>query len=449
MAGPTGFVGREGELSRLLGGPGGDVRLVLVVGDAGSGKTRFVAEAIGWAAAGGMVMVRGECLPLAGTLPARVAAAAAAERVFGYAEAAVQLQRAVELCQAANAAEALIALGRTAAAAALIDPLTSMPPDRDHCAVHVARAEIDLLRGETGAATGRWPLIYAFPAITSRIDCAYESAPRAVEAMLWTGRPGDALQETRRALALFKAPDLTILSGRLLMAGMRACADVAEQARARRDQQTAADAADAADGLATWVERMGGLPFTGHRYVATIPAERATWDAERTRVAGPGDPGAWDGAAKAWQDLCCPRRAGYAWWRQAQAQLDAGQPAAAAAGALRAAAAAAGGHAPLLAQIRTLAERARIPLHPPAAGEPEAPPPAQLLTRYGLTGRELTVLRLLAAGRTNPQIGAELYISTSTASVHVSNILRKLGVSSRVQAAAVAERAGLLAPRPP
>ena len=59
------------------------------------------------------------------------------------------------------------------------------------------------------------------------------------------------------------------------------------------------------------------------------------------------------------------------------------------------------------------------------------------------------MLRLLAAGRTNPQIGAELYISTSTASVHVSNILRKLAVSSRVQAAAIAERAGLLAPRHP
>ena len=72
-----------------------------------------------------------------------------------------------------------------------------------------------------------------------------------------------------------------------------------------------------------------------------------------------------------------------------------------------------------------------------------------MLTRYGLTDRELTVLRLLAAGRTNPQIGAELYISASTASVHVSNILRKLGVSSRVQAAAVAERAGLLAPGQP
>ena len=351
---------------------------------------------------------------------------------------------------AANVAEALLALGRTAEAAALIDPLTMTPPDRDRWVVDVARAEIDLLRGDTGAAAERWELIYAFPGLISRVDFAYESAPRAAEALLWAGRPGEALRETRRALALFKGTDLTILSGRLLTAGMRACADLAGQARARRDQYAAADAADAADGLATWVERMGRAPFTDHRYLATIPAERATWDAERTRVAGPGDPGAWDGAAKAWQDLSCPHRAGYAWWRQAEAQLDAGQPAAAAAAALRAAAAAAGGHAPLLAQIRTLAERARIPLQAPAAaGEPEAPPPAQPLTRYGLTDRELTVLRLLAAGRTNPQIGAELYISASTASVHVSNILRKLGVSSRVQAAAIAERAGLLAPQPP
>jgi DNA-binding CsgD family transcriptional regulator len=63
---------------------------------------------------------------------------------------------------------------------------------------------------------------------------------------------------------------------------------------------------------------------------------------------------------------------------------------------------------------------------------------------FGLTGRELAVLRLVAAGRTNAQIGAELYISPRTAGVHVTNILRKLGASGRVQAAAMAERAGLL-----
>jgi len=68
---------------------------------------------------------------------------------------------------------------------------------------------------------------------------------------------------------------------------------------------------------------------------------------------------------------------------------------------------------------------------------------------YQLTERELAVLRLLAAGYTNAQIGAELFISAKTASVHVTSILRKLGVAGRVQAAAVAERAGLLQDRGP
>ena len=63
MTGSVGFVGREGELSRLLGALGGGARLVLVAGDAGVGKTRFVAEGMARAAAAGMVMARGECLP--------------------------------------------------------------------------------------------------------------------------------------------------------------------------------------------------------------------------------------------------------------------------------------------------------------------------------------------------------------------------------------------------
>ena len=60
--------------------------------------------------------------------------------------------------------------------------------------------------------------------------------------------------------------------------------------------------------------------------------------------------------------------------------------------------------------------------------------------RLGLTARETEVLRLLAAGRSNRQIGEALYISTKTASVHVSNILAKLGVATRGEAAAVAHR---------
>jgi DNA-binding CsgD family transcriptional regulator/tetratricopeptide (TPR) repeat protein len=342
----------------------------------------------------------------------------------------------------AHAADALLALGRTAEAAALIGPLTNMPPDGDRWLTHVIRAEIDLLRGGAGAAAGRWQQIYAIPALISRVDFAYEAAPRALEASLWARRPGDALRETRRALAPFKIPDLTILSGRLLTAGMRACADLAEQARAR--DLPAADAVEAAGDLASWVERMGGAPFADHPTVAATPAERATWEAERTRVAGASDPDAWGGAAKAWQDLGCPHRAGYALWRQAEAQLDAAQPAAAATGTLQTAAVAADGHAPLVTQIHALADRARISLQAPATVSRSTSASAEAQARYELTGRELAVLRLLTAGRTNAQIGAELYISPRTAGVHVTNILRKLGVSGRVQAAALAERAGLL-----
>ncbi len=60
-----------------------------------------------------------------------------------------------------------------------------------------------------------------------------------------------------------------------------------------------------------------------------------------------------------------------------------------------------------------------------------------------MTAREREVLQLVADGRSNTEIAAELFISRATASVHVSNILSKLGVATRVQAAALAHRRGL------
>jgi DNA-binding NarL/FixJ family response regulator len=62
----------------------------------------------------------------------------------------------------------------------------------------------------------------------------------------------------------------------------------------------------------------------------------------------------------------------------------------------------------------------------------------------GLTERELDVLRLIAAGHTNPEIGKALYMSPKTASVHVSRILAKLDVKTRTEAVGVAHRLGLL-----
>lgn len=91
--------------------------------------------------------------------------------------------------------------------------------------------------------------------------------------------------------------------------------------------------------------------------------------------------------------------------------------------------------------IRTLARRARLRVAPGTLGSAAAQPNL----RIRLTDRELEVLSLVAEGRSNGQIAAALYISPKTASVHVSNILAKLDVSTRTEAAAHAHRFGLLA----
>jgi DNA-binding CsgD family transcriptional regulator/tetratricopeptide (TPR) repeat protein len=98
------------------------------------------------------------------------------------------------------------------------------------------------------------------------------------------------------------------------------------------------------------------------------------------------------------------------------------------------------GARPLADEVALLARRARLTLS--RTPEPDLAP-ADPVAALGLTGREHDVLRLVAVGRTNRQIAEELFISPKTASVHVSNILAKLGVSGRGEAAAVAHRVGL------
>nr|WP_241968411.1 LuxR family transcriptional regulator [Streptomyces sp. ICBB 8177] len=92
------------------------------------------------------------------------------------------------------------------------------------------------------------------------------------------------------------------------------------------------------------------------------------------------------------------------------------------------------GARPLREAVELLARRARLPL----GRIPQAP-----AEDLGLTPRERDVLRLVAAGHSNRRIAEELFISPKTASVHVSNILAKLGVSGRGEAAALAHRLAL------
>jgi DNA-binding CsgD family transcriptional regulator len=77
--------------------------------------------------------------------------------------------------------------------------------------------------------------------------------------------------------------------------------------------------------------------------------------------------------------------------------------------------------------------------------EPARPAPVGAAARHGLTAREVEVLRLLAQRRTDREIADELFISPKTAGFHVANILGKLGVANRREAAALAEREGMTA----
>ena len=167
-------------------------------------------------------------------------------------------------------------------------------------------------------------------------------------------------------------------------------------------------------------------------------AELAHARASLTRLTTP-DADAWAEAAERWSD--CGDR-----WRTAVARLHEADAAAAAGETARASASLQEAHllaselgaAPLVAQIAAVSRRTRLSVEAPKRVSIDQ----SSTERLGLTTREAEVLGLVALGHTNRQIGEELFVSEKTASVHVSNILRKLGVTSRVDAAAVAQRLG-------
>ncbi|WP_459714244.1 ATP-binding protein [Actinophytocola sp. KF-1] len=298
------------------------------------------------------------------------------------------------------------------------DPFTRLPVDQ-------TRADLYLKRGDVAAAAEL--LAPAAATLAGQDDVQFGTELAALQALmaLQEGRWTDARAAVREGLRVALSADNQHRAARLTAIGVRVEADAGlDDGLARADEILAAGEAHLA---ALTADGVVPLPRT-ERSLALARAER-------TRLATP-DPAAWAAVvAIAAHDRYL---LGYARFREAEALLSARGSRQQAATALAEAAAVATslGAAPLAEEVRALAERARLTLS-------SAPPSPAADDPHGLTAREAEVLALVGRGRTNAEIAEQLFISTKTASVHVSNILRKLGLKSRIQAAAVAQRRGL------
>ncbi len=327
-------------------------------------------------------------------------------------------------------------------ATTIIDPVTDRNPTQDTRWLYVERATLDMCRGRLAAAAAFWDIDQLQPSAEDESDMRGLRAVRRIELDLWLGRAGRVLPEAFFVLEQLCRSDASTFGGSLLVLALRACADDAERARATGDTAELRNAVHGGDQLARLLAGAKSDPFAERRVPADAHAFFLSWQAESGRLRGASDAPAWPEAAVAWDALSRPHRAAYARWRHAQVLLASSRNRSAAALLLRTAAAQAVQHVPLSNAIGVLARRARIEL-----SQPDVPAPVDQpvhVSAFGLTERERAVLGLLGRGKTNPQIATALFISPRTASTHVSNILRKLDVATRVQAATVAERSGLL-----
>lgn len=357
----------------------------------------------------------------------------------------------------AAALDALFRAGRWDEAEALAR--TSLERHRSGIGSIYRDAAIARLLGARGeSAQARLMIDSLAELATGDIDADVAAFVRLVDAELANDeeRPERATTAVVAGLARLAEGDDTVLVGPLCVAGLRAASDRAERARALR-RPTDITAAEA-DGEVVR-ERVEALWAATPPSIASAHGYQALCVAEAGRLAAATDPAAWRAAAAAWAVLPMPQLLAYSRFREAEAWLiqgsrgEAETALGAAVGLARAL-----GAVPLRAAMDGLARRARLTIPAAvalgsagtadrtatapdlAAGVPDAPPD------LGLSKRELEVLSLVAAGRTNGQIAHELFISPKTASVHVTHILDKLGVSSRIQAAMIAARAGIVAP---
>jgi DNA-binding CsgD family transcriptional regulator len=257
----------------------------------------------------------------------------------------------------------------------------------------------------------------------------------------WRDRPEQASAWIERSLAWIRPVEPWHLGTVSLCAvGVAAYADQAQATRRAKNATAADHAVAAGEKLAAHAAETFAR---GHAGAKAIGPEGHAWMrlvvAEASRLRARADPAAWRAAVDAFSYGEDYRQA-YARWRLAEALLAGGDRPARdeAADQLRRAAEVADrvGAGPLREAVGRLARRSRIVL---ADGSVRQNVPTQLFTP-----REQAVLRLVATGRTNKQIGEELFISEKTVSVHLSRVMAKLQVTSRTEAVSAAYAGGLL-----
>ncbi|TDD95419.1 helix-turn-helix transcriptional regulator [Actinomadura rubrisoli] len=328
-----------------------------------------------------------------------------------------------------NQAEPLVSLGRwDEAVAVLKQAMDQDPAITIRTSLLVLSGEVALARGDLPTARER--LAAAREVMTLKMKWLKTQdyfATLRLEARfaLAEGRPADALDAVREVIDKSGLPDDARYAWPVLVIGATACAELGAATPA-----TASSEASAA--LEHIVGRAARLQVAGPLQAAY----RLMFNAEADRARGVLDQPAWDAAADTWHTLGNPFNRAEALARAAEAAL-AGGDHEGAAERLGAASEIAQdlGAAPLAACVDDLLRRTRAPRR--GGAETAAP--------LGLTPREYEVLRLVAEGRSNRDIAETLFISAKTASVHVSNILGKLEVTSRGEAAATAHRLALFA----
>ncbi|MFC4909855.1 helix-turn-helix transcriptional regulator [Actinomadura gamaensis] len=270
----------------------------------------------------------------------------------------------------------------------------------------------------------------------------YVARGLAAEQRMWEGDTAGALAHIATVLAASGPTDTGLI--RIAAVGLWAHADRAVLARRAGDAAAEAAARAAADELVAKA-RFAATHTPDGRHDAWMGAEGRAWlaraEAEWRRAHGTDEPEHWRAVRDAF-DYGFVYEVARSRWRLAESLAENGDRDAAAA-EWRAAVTDAErlGARPLLRVLHDLGSRAR--LAEPDRSRATADTARDQGPLSGLTSREREVLKLVAKGMGNKEIAATLFISPKTASVHVSNILAKLNVTSRTQAAALAHRENL------